>query len=177
MSLRDRIRASLDDVGTHGRRLVQLNVDVLKAELQDKAQKYGAAVGLGVGAVVVSVYALGFALATITVVLALVLPLWLALLIVTAALIGLVAVLALVARGMLRAARTPAPRAAATEAQATLAAVRVGLGRVADRAKAGAAGTERSPTTSRSGASVLPSDGVEVPPIEATPSGHTLEAS
>lgn len=120
MNLRDRITASVNDIKAKGQRLVQLNVELLQAELKKKAAQYGAGVGLLVGAAFVSLYALGFALATITVALALVLPLWLALLIVTLALFLLVVILALVGRSRLRvASQTPGPQRAMDEAKVT----------------------------------------------------------
>ena len=148
MSLRDRIRASVDDIKAHGQRLVQLNIDLLKAELQQKTQRYGAAVGLFVGAALVTLYAIGFALATITVALDLVMPLWLALLIVTAVLFLIVLILALVGRSKMRQARTPSgPEAAKAEAQATVTAVRAGVDKVRSSARSGGtAVTSSSPT-------------------------------
>jgi hypothetical protein len=145
MNLRDRIRTSVSDIKGHGQRLVKLNADLLKVEMQKRAQQYGAAVGLFVGAALLALYAFGFALVTVTVALALVLPLWLALLIVTLVLFIIVAVLALVGRSQLQKAKTPAPDAAVSEARASVGAVRTGASQLAMRIRSGAAAKDQSP--------------------------------
>ena len=129
MGLGDRIVASVVDVRAHAQRLLQLNIELLKAELQKKGQQYGAAVGLFAAAAVLALYAFGVLLALIVVALSLVVPLWLSLLIVTAVLFVVVAVLALVGRGRLAAAKT-APLRAGAEAQATVGQLREGIGGV-----------------------------------------------
>jgi hypothetical protein len=119
MTLRERLTASVADIRTRSRRLVQLNLELLTSELKAKGRKFGAAVGLFAAAGLLAVYAIGFALATVAVLLALVLPLWAAMLIVTAALFALVAILALVGRDQLRKIADPQPTAAIAEARAT----------------------------------------------------------
>ena len=98
MTLRERLVASVADIRTRGQRLVQLNRELLAAELKEKGKKFGAAIALFAGAGLLSLYAIGFALTTIAVALALVLPLWLSLLIVTLALFLVVVILVLVGR-------------------------------------------------------------------------------
>lgn len=129
MDLRTRITSSLKDVRDRGQRLVQLNIELLTAELKDKGAKYAAAAGMFVAAGVLSLYALGFALATVAVALDLVLPLWLSLLIVTVALVLLIALLALIGRRMLLRAGTPAPEKAIDEARASITAAKEQLKR------------------------------------------------
>jgi membrane protein implicated in regulation of membrane protease activity len=119
MDLRENISASLKDVRDHGQRLLQLNLELLAAELKAKGAMYGAAVGMVLVACVLSLYALGFALATFAVALSLVLPLWLALLIVTAILVLVMLILVLVARASIRRAGAPVPQRAIDEAQTT----------------------------------------------------------
>lgn len=119
MGMRNNIAASLKDIRDHGQRLVQLNLELLTAELKTKGAMYGAAVGMVLVACVLSLYALGFALATIAVALSLVLPLWLALLIVTAILVLVMVILVLVARASIRRAGAPVPQRAIDEAQTT----------------------------------------------------------
>ena len=80
MTLRQRLGAQVTDIRNRGQRLVQLNLELLTAELKEKGRKFGTAIGLFVAAGLFSLYALGFLLATIAVLLALVLPLWAALL-------------------------------------------------------------------------------------------------
>jgi tetrahydromethanopterin S-methyltransferase subunit G len=119
MGLRDRLNASAAEIKARSQRLVELNVELLSAELKRKGQQYGSAIGLFVGAGVLALYLLGFALATIAVVLYIWLPLWLSLLIVTAALLLIVLILALVGRSRLRKAKTLKPERAIAEAKAT----------------------------------------------------------
>jgi Putative Actinobacterial Holin-X, holin superfamily III len=119
MTLRERLAASVADIRSRGQRLVQLNRELLAAELKEKGKKFGAAIGMFVGAGLLSLYAIGFALATVAVALALVLPLWLSLLIVTLALFLVVAILVLVGRDQLRKIGTPEPEIAIAEAKAT----------------------------------------------------------
>ncbi len=132
MGLRERLVASATEIRTRSQRLVELNVELLIAELKRKGQQYGTGVGLLVVAGVLALYALGFALTTITVALALVLPLWLALLIVTAVLAIIVLILALVGRGRLRRAKTPAPQRAIAEAKATVDTLKTNLQQTAN---------------------------------------------
>jgi len=120
MGLRERLVASAAEIRTRSQRLVELNVELLTAELKRKGQEYGSAIGMFVGAGVLALYALGFALTTITVALALVLPLWLALLIVTVVLLLIVLILALVGRSRLRRVKSPSPQRAIGEAKATV---------------------------------------------------------
>ena len=120
MGLRERLAASATEIRARGQRLVELNVELLTAELKRKGEKYGTGVGLLVSAGVLALYALGFALTTITVALALVLPLWLALLIVTVVLLVIVAILGLAGRSSLRKAKTPVPERAIAEANSTV---------------------------------------------------------
>ncbi len=126
MRLGNRIFASVADVRSHAQRLVQLNVELFRAELREKGQQYGAAVGLFVGAAVLALYAFGLLLALIVVALALAIPLWLSLLIVTAVMFVIVVVLILIGRSRIAKARQSAMRSA-SEMQATLGQLRGGL--------------------------------------------------
>lgn len=119
MTLRERLVASVTDIRDRGRRLVELNLELLAAEIKDKGRKFGAAIGLFFGAGLLALYAIGFALATIVVLLALVMPLWASMLIVTVVLFAVVAILVLVGRDQLRKIGKPEPEAAIAEAKAT----------------------------------------------------------
>lgn len=119
MTLRERLVTSVTDIRDRGRRLVELNLELLVAELKEKGRKFGAAIGLFVGAGLLALYGIGFALATIVALLALVLPLWASLLIVTVVLFVVVAILVLVGRDQLRKIGKPEPEAAIAEAKAT----------------------------------------------------------
>lgn len=129
MSAIERIAASLTEIRSRSRKLVQLNVELFKAELKKKAQEYGGAIGMLVVAGLLALYALALALATITVALALVLPLWLSLLIVTLTLFLVIAILILAARSKLQKLAGPAPGQAGAEATATAATVKAGAAR------------------------------------------------
>ena len=131
MGVRDRITASLTDIRTRGQKLVELNVELLKAEIKKKAQEYGGAIGMLVAAGLLSLYALGFLLATIAVVLALWLPTWLALLIVTLVLFLVIAVLVLAGRSKLQKLQAAPPSQAPAEAKITVATVKDGASRTA----------------------------------------------
>jgi hypothetical protein len=150
MGLGDRITASVADVRAHAQRLVQLNIELSKAEMQKKGRQYGAAVGLLIGAGVLALYALGFLLATIVAALDLVLPLWLALLIVTLALFVIVAILIAVGRSKLRQAKTPAPQSAIDEAQNTVGQLRSGVKKTLDSVGAGATKEQTTASTTTS---------------------------
>jgi len=131
MGVRDRITASLTDIRTRGQKLVELNVELLKAELKKKAQEYGGAIGMLAAAGLLALYALGFLLATITVALALFLPTWLALLIVTLVLFLIIAILVLAGRNKLQKLQAAPPPQAPAEAKITMATVKDGASRTA----------------------------------------------
>ena len=131
MGVRERITASLTDIRTRGQKLVELNVELLKAELKKKAQEYGGAIGMFAAAGLLALYALGFLLATIAVALALFLPTWLALLIVTLVLFLIIAILVLAGRSKLQKLQAAPPPQAPVEAKITIATVKDGATRTA----------------------------------------------
>ena len=151
MGVLGRITASLTEVRSRSQKLVQLNLELLSAELKKKAQKYGGAIGMLVAGGLLAFYALGFALTTITVALALVLPLWLSLLIVTLALFLIIAILILAARSTLQKLKSAAPGQAVAEAQATVATLKAGAAKTAGSLRptrpAGPAAAPETPET------------------------------
>jgi len=157
MDLRTRLTSSLKDVRGRSQRLVQLNVELLKAELKAKGEKYGVAAGMFFAAGLLALYALGFALATIAVVLHLVLPMWLSLLIVTLGLFLLILLLVLIGRDRLLRAGSPAPDKAIAEARASITAAKTQL-----------KGSGRGTTPTSAGAETAPSG--QSPP--RTPTGQ-----
>jgi membrane protein implicated in regulation of membrane protease activity len=169
MTLRERLVASVTDIRDRGRRLVELNLELLVAELKEKGRKFGAAIGLFVGAGLLALYAIGFALATIVVLLALVLPLWASMLIVTVVLFVVVAVLVLVGRDQLRRIGKPEPEAAIAEAKAT-----ADLVRTSTRVTAAGVRDRARPSRRRPEPEVLPPRLEERrPPAAATSSPGT----
>ena len=104
--------------------LVRLNLELAKLEAKKKVAALGVAAGLALLAVVLVVYAIGFAFATAAAGLSEALPLWLSLLIVTAAILVLAAIAGLLARRSARKASPPKPSQAIEEAQQTVEALR-----------------------------------------------------
>jgi hypothetical protein len=135
MGIRDKVKASVGQVRDRGKRLVELNAELLKAELQQKAQKYGAAVGLFVGAALLGFFGLGLVLATVAAAIAVALPVWAALLIVTFLVFLLAVILAVVGVKLLKRVRTPAPEAAVQEARQSADAFKSGLRTALGRAR------------------------------------------
>jgi membrane protein implicated in regulation of membrane protease activity len=133
-SMTDRINASVTDVRTHMQRLIQLNIELVKAEIAQRGRLFAVAAGLFVAAVVLALYALGFLLATIAVALSLALPLWLSLLIVTVALFIVVAIMIWIGKKRLDKAQGPAGQRAIASAQATAQQLGRHLGKTASAA-------------------------------------------
>jgi len=179
MGVRDRITASLTDIRTRGQKLVELNVELLKAEIKKKAQEYGGAIGMLVAAGLLSLYALGFLLATIAVVLALWLPTWLALLIVTLVLFLVIAVLVLAGRSKLQKLQAAPPPQAPAEAKITIATIKDGASKTARSLRpakvAKPVETPEMPAPAMS-ESPVPSDAVTLPPA-APPQPDVTPAS
>jgi uncharacterized membrane protein YqjE len=113
------VGAAAKQVAEHASALARLELELAGLELKQKAGNLGAGVGLGVGAALVALYALGFLFATLAAVLALWLDTWLALLVVTAALLALAAALGLLALRRIRRGTPPVPEQAIREAKLT----------------------------------------------------------
>jgi len=122
------IRASIRRVVAHARSVSELQKELATLELKQKASSLGAGAALGVAAGIMALYAVGFGLATAAVALAIVLDLWLALLIVFAALVLLTVILGLVAKTMVKKGTPLAPEQAIEEARLTKQALRSGHG-------------------------------------------------
>jgi Putative Actinobacterial Holin-X, holin superfamily III len=118
------IAASARRVVAHLSTLARLERELLQAELGRKGAVVGSGLGVGAAAALLVPYAVGFGLATATAALALVVDVWLALLIMFVALLLLVAILALVARNLVRKGTPITPEQALEEARLTRAALR-----------------------------------------------------
>ena len=178
MGIREHINASLADVRTRGQRLVQLNIELLKAELKAKGQKYGATIAMFVTAGFLALYAVGFALATIVVAIHLALPLWLSMLIVTLALFLVIAILLLVGRSLLRKAKSPVPESAIAEAKTTADTFKAGLRDTAQRVKpkpGPSTSAERLEADAKAAEAKWP--GAEAPAAPATPDQPAAKAT
>ena len=100
--------------------LVQLNLELAKLEGKKKATSVGVAGGLGLAAAVLVVYGIGFALATAAAGLNEAFPVWLSLLIVTAVILVVAAILGYLALRTARKAVPPTPELAIEEAERTI---------------------------------------------------------
>ena len=107
------------EVADRIRALVRLEAELAAIEVREKLATFASGIAALVAAAILGLFALGFGLATITAGLATFLDLWLALLLVTAGLILLAVVAALVGRMLLRRAGPPVPQRAIVEAKAT----------------------------------------------------------
>jgi hypothetical protein len=99
--------------------IARLEVELATMELKKKVAALGLGIGLLVGALIVFFYGIGFLFATITAGLATFLPVWLSLLIVTAFLLLVTAVLALAGVKKVQRGTPPVPEQAIDEAKLT----------------------------------------------------------
>jgi protein-S-isoprenylcysteine O-methyltransferase Ste14 len=106
--------------------LVRLELQLAAAELKQKVVALGLGIALLVGAAVFGLFALGFGLATAAAALATTVSTWLALLIVTGALVLLAGVLGAIGAGRLRKGTPPIPVQAIEEAKLTTEALKNG---------------------------------------------------
>ena len=100
--------------------LVQLNLELAKMEGKQKATSLGVAGGLGIAAAVLVIYGIGFAFATTAAGLSEAFPVWLSLLIVTAVILLVAAILGYLAVRSARKAVPPTPEMAIEEAERTI---------------------------------------------------------
>jgi hypothetical protein len=107
------------DVADHAKALAKLEVELASLELKRKLAALGLGIGMLVACAIFGLFALGFLLATVAAALATFLSTWLALLIVTAALLGLAGVLALLGLAKVKKGTPPKPEQALREAKKT----------------------------------------------------------
>lgn len=100
--------------------LAMLNLELAKVEGKQKATSLGIAGGLAIAAAVLAVYGIGFALATAAAGLSEAFPVWLSLLIVTAFILLVTALLGFLAVRFGRKAAPPKPELALEEAERTV---------------------------------------------------------
>jgi hypothetical protein len=99
--------------------IARLELELASLELKKKGAALGVGVGLAFGAVAVGLYGIGFLFATIAAGLAEFMPVWLALLIVTVALLVATAILGLLAARYFQRGKPPLPQQAIDEAKLT----------------------------------------------------------
>jgi hypothetical protein len=133
--MKERFAHPFQEVRDRGRRLAELNIELMKAEMARVAGKYGAAIGMFVGAALLAFFGLGFVFATIAVALDIVLPLWAAMLIVTVLLFLLVALLVLIGKALVQSVKSTKPEKAIAEAKATAKTAKEGARSVVPRRK------------------------------------------
>lgn len=110
---------SAKSVAEHASALVRLEMELAALELKRKASQLGIGIGLALGAALFLLFGLGFALATIAAGIATALPWWASLLIVTAGIFLVVAILGLLAMRSIKKGTPPVPEQAITEAKRT----------------------------------------------------------
>jgi hypothetical protein len=120
------LRGAAKLVADRARSIVQLEIQLALTEIKQKVAAIGVGIGLLVGAALFLFFALAFALATIAAAIATALSTWLALLIVTGALLLVVAVLAAIGIASIRKGTPPLPEQAIEEAKLTMEAVKNG---------------------------------------------------
>ena len=111
-------------VAEHASSVAKLELRLATLELKKKASSFAVGIGLGVAAALLALFMLGFALATIAAAFATFLPWWLALLIVTVALLLLSGLLGMLALGAIKKGSPPVPEQAIQEAKLTTAAIK-----------------------------------------------------
>lgn len=113
------VGGAVKQVADHARTLMGLQAELAGLELKRKANDLGPGAALVAAAAVAGLFALGFVLAAVAVVLAKYMALWLALLIVAAALLLAAMFLAVAGRDRLKRGSPPVPEQALEEAKRT----------------------------------------------------------
>jgi uncharacterized membrane protein YqjE len=111
-------------VAEHASALARLELELAATELKSKVAALGKGAVFGAGALFFVLYAIGFLFATIAAALATFLPTWLALLLVTIALLLGAGLLGLLAVKSLKRGTPPVPKQAIEEARMTTAALK-----------------------------------------------------
>ena len=106
-------------VAEHASALARLEMELATLELKRKIAALGLGIGLGLGAAVFLLFMLGFGLATIAAALATAMSTWLALLIVTVALLVIAGILGVFALSAIKKGTPPVPEQAIQEAKRT----------------------------------------------------------
>jgi hypothetical protein len=106
-------------VAEHASAILRLELELATLELRRKLRALGLGIGLALVAAVLLVFMLGFAFATAAAALATTFSTWVALLIVTGALLGIAALLGVLAIGSIRRGTPPVPEQAIREAKLT----------------------------------------------------------
>jgi hypothetical protein len=119
-----RLGAAAKQVAEHASALTRLEVELASLELKKKAMSFALGIGLGAAAGIFGLLGLVFALAAATAAIALVVSVWLALLIMTGALLVVAGIAGGLAIGRLRRGTPPVPEKAIEEAKLTTEAIK-----------------------------------------------------
>jgi hypothetical protein len=111
-------------VAEHASSVAKLELRLATLEAKKKAASFAVGIGFGIAAALFALFTLGFALATVAAAFATFLQWWLALLIVTVALLLLSGVLGLLALRAIKKGSPPIPEQAIQEAKLTTAAIK-----------------------------------------------------
>jgi membrane protein implicated in regulation of membrane protease activity len=112
------------EVAEHASALAKLELELATLELKGKIAALGKGVGFGIGAAFVAMFTLGFGLAAAAAGLATFLATWLALILVTAGLLLVSAVLGMLALRAIKKGTPPVPELAILEAKRTTEAIK-----------------------------------------------------
>jgi Putative Actinobacterial Holin-X, holin superfamily III len=118
------VSEAVRNVAEHASSVAKLELRLATLEVKKKAASFAVGIGLGAAAALLALFMLGFGLATIAVAFATFLPWWLALLIVTVALLLLSGLLGLLALGAIKKGSPPIPEQAIQEAKLTTTAIK-----------------------------------------------------
>jgi uncharacterized membrane protein YqjE len=118
------VGAAVKQVAERASSLVKLELELAAVELKRKIVALGLGIGLGIGAAVFLLFAVGFGFATIAAALATFMSTWLALLIVTGALLVVALLLGALALRLIKKGTPPVPEQAIREAKLTTEALR-----------------------------------------------------
>jgi hypothetical protein len=118
------VGAAAKEVAEHAGTLTRLELELAKLELRQKAVELGIGIGLGASALIFGLLGLCFALATAAAALALVVSVWVALLILTGALLVIAGIAGVTATVLLRRGSPPVPEKAIREAKLTTRAIK-----------------------------------------------------
>jgi membrane-bound ClpP family serine protease len=118
------VGAAAKNVAEHASSIARLELRLALLEVRTKLAALGLGIGLLAGAAVFSLFLVALMLASATALIALALPVWAALLIMTGAVLGVVATLALIGLAAVKKGAPPVPEQAIREAKRTTEAIR-----------------------------------------------------
>jgi membrane protein implicated in regulation of membrane protease activity len=122
--MRTPVAEAARNVAEHASSVAKLELRLASLELKKKVGAFAVGIGLGIASALLAFFMLAFGLATIAAALATFLSWWLALLIVTVALLLVSGLLGMLALGAIKKASPPLPEQAIREAKLTTAALK-----------------------------------------------------